>query len=288
MKVGFIGLGSMGTKMAKNLMKNGFDVTGFNRTKSKEEELAKHGAKRVSTLAEMGKTCDVIITCLLNDTIEKEYIFGKDGLLDSEHPIIKYLIGCSTIDVTAAKEIGDNLREKGIYYFDSPVSGGPKGAEEGTLTIMVGGDEDVLNKHLMPIYKAMGKNIMYFGENGSAQKIKLINQIMTWVNHAVICEAAMLAKKAGLDEDKMYDCLMTSYGYSKVFEVSYKSHIQPEYYDNPTGMKMMVKDLLLAQKFANDYGAMLPMTDAAMKLYSKAIEDGYGEMDQSIIMKQLK
>ena len=147
-KIGFIGLGSMGMNMAKNLIKGGFDITGFNRTKS--------------------------------------------------------------------------------------------------------------------IYKAMGENIMYFGENGSAQKIKLINQIMTWVNHAVICEAAVLAKKADIDEDKMYDCLMTSFGYSRVFEVTYKNHIQHENYDNPTGMKMMVKDLTLARKFAGDYGAMLPMTDAAM------------------------
>jgi len=171
-KIGFIGLGSMGMNMAKNLIKGGFDITGFNRTKS--------------------------------------------------------------------------------------------------------------------IYKAMGENIMYFGENGSAQKIKLINQIMTWVNHAVICEAAVLAKKADIDEDKMYDCLMTSFGYSRVFEVTYKNHIQHENYDNPTGMKMMVKDLTLARKFAGDYGAMLPMTDAAMKLYSRAIEDGHGERDQCIIMEQLK
>lgn len=287
-KVGFIGLGSMGIKMAKNLIKGGFEVTGFNRTKSKEEELARFGAKRVSSLAEMGKACDVIVTCLPDDTVEREYIFGKEGLLDSDCPLFKYFISCSTIDVTAAKEIGGSLKERGIYYFDSPVSGGPKGAEEGTLTIMVGGDEDVLNQKLMPVYEAMGKNIMYFGENGSAQKIKLINQIMTWVNHAVICEAAVLAKKAGLDEDKMYDCLMTSFGYSRVFEVTYKSHIQPENYDNPTGMKMMVKDLTLAQKFAGDYGALLPMTDAAMKLYLKAIEDGHGGRDQSIIMEQLK
>lgn len=288
LKVGFIGLGSMGTKMAKNLIKSGFDVMVYNRTKSKEEELLKLGAKSASTPAEMGAKCNAIVTCLPNDTIESDYIFGKEGLLESNNPLFKYFISCSTIDVTAAKKIGDSLKERGIYYFDSPVSGGPKGAEDGTLTIMVGGDEDVLNQHLMPIYKAMGKNIMYFGENGSAQKIKLINQIMTWVNHAVICEAAVLAKKAGLDEDKMYECLMTSFGYSKVFEVTYKSHIQPENYDNPTGMKMMVKDLTLAQKFAKDYAAILPMTEAAMSLYTKAIEDGYGERDQCIIMEQLK
>lgn len=288
MKVGFIGLGSMGTKMAKNLIKNKFDLTVYNRTKYKEEELIKLGAKSAHTLADMGNKCHVVVTCLPNDKIEKDYIFGKNGLLDSQGPSVKSIVSCSTIDVKAAEKIGEELRKKDIYYFDSPVSGGPKGAEEGILTIMVGGDEDVLNNRLMPVYKAMGKNILYFGKNGSAQKIKLINQIMTWVNHAVICEAAVLAKKAGLDENKMYDALMTSYGYSKVFEVSYKSHIQPENYENPTGMKMMVKDLLLAQKFAEDYGALLPMTDAAMNLYNKAIQDGHGEKDQSIIMEQLK
>jgi len=288
MKIGFVGLGSMGMKMAVNFIKNGYEVTGFNRTKSKEEELAKQGGKRVSSLAEMGETCDVIATCLPDDTILSEMVFGPKGLLAGKDVKFRYLIDFSTIDVVAAQDIGKRLKENGIFYFDSPVSGGPKGADEGTLTIMVGGDENVFTEKLMPLYKVLGKNIMYFGENGSAQKIKLINQILTWINHAVICEAAVLAKKAGLDEDKMYDCIVTSYGHSRVFEVTYKSHIQPENYSNPTGMKMMVKDLKLAQKFADDYGAILPVTDAAMELYNKAIEEGHGEKDQSIIMEQLK
>jgi len=193
-----------------------------------------------------------------------------------------------TIDVTAAEELGAELEKKSVWYFDSPVSGGTVGAENGTLTIMVGGNEEVLNQALMPVYQAMGRNILYFGPNGSALKIKLINQILTWVNHAVICEAAVLAKKAGLDLDKMYDCLLNSFGYSRVLEVTFKSHIQPENYSNTTGMKMMVKDLQLARKFAEACGAVLPMTDAAMALYDKAIEDGYGEMDQCVIMEQLK
>ena len=97
-----------------------------------------------------------------------------------------------------------------------------------------------------------------------------------------------MAKKAGLDEKKLYDCIMTSYGYSRVFEVCYPTHIMTENYDNPTGMAMMVKDLDLAQRFAASCGARLPMTDAAMILYRKAIESGHGERDQSIIMEQLK
>ncbi|NCB61998.1 MAG: NAD(P)-dependent oxidoreductase [Clostridia bacterium] len=287
MNVGFMGLGSMGMKMAQNLIKAGFEVTGYNRTRSKEGALAAAGGKRVETLAEMGKTCDVIVTCLPTDAVVCDALFGREGLLDSAAPRFKYLIDCSTIDVTAARELGQELLERGVYYFDSPVSGGPKGAEDGTLTIMVGGDERVLREVLMPVYRAMGKNILYFGENGSAQKVKLINQILTWVNHAVICEAAALAKRAGLDEDKMYECLLTSFGYSRVLEVTYKSHIQPENYENPTGMAMMVKDLSLAQKFAKAYGAKLPMTDASMTLYQKAVEDGYGNCDQSVILKQL-
>jgi len=285
MKIGFIGLGSMGTRMARCLLKAGYEVVGFNRTKEKEEAFAKEGGLRVSSLEELGETCETVVACLPNDSVVRDML---RGLLNGKNPRLKYFIDCSTIDVTAAEEIGAEMRAKGIFYFDSPVSGGPKGAEEGTLTIMVGGDEDVLQNTLMPIYRAMGKNILYFGENGSAQKIKLINQILTWVNHAVICEAAVLAKKAHLDEDKMYDCLMTSFGYSRVLEVTYKSHIQPENYSNPTGMKMLVKDLKLAQKFAQDYGAVLPMTDTAMKLYNQAIADGHSEEDQCVIMEQLK
>lgn len=287
MNVGFMGLGSMGMSMAKNLLKAGFEVTGYNRTRSKEEELAAAGGRRVKNLAELGETCDVIVTCLPTDAVVREALYGKEGLLSGAAPKFKYFIDCSTIDVTAAQELGKELLARGIYYFDSPVSGGPKGAEDGTLTIMVGGDQGVLNEALMPVYRAMGKNILYFGENGSAQKIKLINQILTWVNHAVICEAAALAKKAGLDEDKMYECLMTSFGYSRVLEVTYQSHIQPLNFENPTGMTMMVKDLTLAQKFAEAYGAKLPMTDASMALYQKAVADGYGSCDQSVILKQL-
>jgi 3-hydroxyisobutyrate dehydrogenase len=285
MKLGFIGLGSMGMKMAKCLLRAGYDVVGYNRTKEKEEAFEKEGGKRVSSLAEMGQVCDTIVACLPSDSVVREMLAG---LLESGASRFKYFIDCSTIDVEAAQEIGAGLLEKGIYYFDSPVSGGPKGAEEGTLTIMVGGDEAALTNTLMPVYKAMGKNILYFGETGSALKIKFINQIMTWVNHAVICEAAMLAKKAGLDEDKLYECLMTSFGYSRIFEVTYKAHIQPGNYENPTGMKMMVKDLTLVQKFAQSCGALLPMTNEAMRLYKKAVADGFGEKDPCVILEQLK
>ena len=173
-----------------------------------------------------------------------------------------------------------------MWYFDSPVSGGPQGARDGTLTIMVGGDQAQMEE-ILPVYQVMGRNIVHVGPNGSAQQFKLINQILTWVNHAVICEAAALAKRAGLDEDKLYDCLMTSYGYSKVLEVTYKGHIQPLNFENPTGMKMMCKDLTLAQHFAHDYGAQLPMTDKAMELYQKALDDGYDGCDQCVILKQL-
>lgn len=287
LKTGFIGLGSMGLKMAMNLRKAGFEVTGYNRTREKEAPLVAAGGHSAENLAAMGEHCDVVVLCLPDDKIVSEHILGENGLLCGPAPKVRYIVDCSTIDVTAAQKLGEELLERGVYYFDSPVSGGPKGAEDGTLTIMVGGDETILNDVLMPVYQAMGKNIMYFGPNGSAQQIKLINQVLTWVNHAVICEAAVLAKKAGLDEEKLYDCMMTSYGYSRVLEVTYKSHIMPRNYDNPTGMKMLVKDLDLVQRFARAYGAKMPITDMAVEMYRKAVEQGHGERDQSIIMEQL-
>ena len=286
-KIGFIGLGSMGFHMASNLIKAGFEVTGFNRTKSKEEKLAVLGATRVANLAELASSCDIIVDCLPDEKVVYPTIFGEDGLLSAPLPRFRYYINCSTIDVTAAENIGAELLGKGIFFFDSPVSGGTAGAESGTLTIMVGGDRTAMEE-VMPVYKAMGKNIMYFGPNGCAIKIKLINQILSWVNHAVICEAAVLAKKANLDLDKMYDALMVSWGYSRIFEACFKTHIQPEDYSSSTPMTMMVKDLTLAKRFADAYGAKLPMTDASMVMYLKAVEDGYGSKDQSIIMEQLK
>ena len=286
-KIGYVGLGSMGFKMSVVLMQKGYEVTGFNRTKSKEEELVKLGASRAGSLAELAETCDVIMTCLPNDAIVHETIFGQEGLLKSPKPRFKYLIDVSTIDVNAAVDIGAKLLEKGIFYFDSPVSGGPKAAADGTLTLMVGGDKDAMDS-VMPVYNAIGKNIIYFGPNGSSTKVKLINQIMAWVNHAIICEVAVLAKKAGMDLDKMYDALSTSFGASRIFEVTFKAKIQPEDYSNPTGMTMMYKDLTLAQKFADLNSAKLPMTDAAMKLYGKAIADGQGDKDPCVIMEQIK
>ena len=287
MKVGYIGLGSMGIKMAMNLLKAGFEVTGYNRSREKEIPFVEAGGISAESLAAMGEHCDAVVLCLPNDSIVRSMVLGPDGLMSGTNPKVRYVIDTSTIDVTAAQQLGKDMLEKGVYYFDSPVSGGPKGALDGTLTIMVGGDETAL-QDVMPIYEAMGKKIMHFGPNGSAQQIKLINQILTWVNHAVICEAGMLAKKAGLDEQRLYECILTSYGYSKVFDVTYMSHIVPMNYENPTGMKMMVKDLDLAQKFAAAYDAKLPMTDASMVLYRKAIEDGYGENDQCCILEQLK
>ncbi len=287
LSIGFAGLGSMGLSMALCLRKAGFEVMGWNRTRTKEAPLLAAGGTSAPSLSAMGQECDVVVLCLPHDGIVRETLLGEGGVLSGGPRRVRYVVDCSTIDVDAARELGAELSKLGVYYFDSPVSGGPQGARDGTLTIMVGGDEAVLNETLMPVYRAMGKTILYFGPNGSAQQIKLINQILTWVNHAVICEAGVLAKKAGLDEQKLYDCIMTSYGCSRVFEVCYQSHIMPRNYDNPTGMKMMVKDLELAQRFAASCGARLPMTDAAMALYRQAILMGQGERDQSIIMEQL-
>lgn len=284
-RIGFIGLGSMGLSMALNLRKAGFEVMGFNRTREKEAPLLQAGGLPAKSLKAVGEQCEVLVLCLPTDGVVREMMLGEGGALTG-NTRVRWVVDCSTIDVTAARQLGADLLERGVWYFDSPVSGGPQGARDGTLTIMVGGDQAQMEE-ILPVYQVMGRNIVHVGPNGSAQQFKLINQILTWVNHAVICEAAALAKRAGLDEDKLYNCLMTSYGYSKVLEVTYKGHIQPLNFENPTGMKMMCKDLTLAQHFAHDYGAQLPMTDKAMELYQKALDDGYDGCDQCVILKQL-
>lgn len=286
MKIGFIGLGVMGFPMACNLIKNGLEVYGFDLNENQRKQLEALGGNAVDEIKQIAVHCEAVVIMLPATPHVMSVIFENSGLL-SRTSAVKYILDCSTIDVKTAEEIGQQLKESGIAYMDSPVSGGPQGAVDGTLTIMVGGEETAY-REVKYIYEAMGKNINYIGGSGAGQKAKLINQLMTWVNHAVICEAAVLAKKAGMDMDMLYKCLLTSYGYSKILEVCWQPHIQPENYENPTGMAMMVKDLKLLLDFSRAYDTTLPMTNTAMTMYNRAIEMGYKEKDPAVIMEQLK
>src|SRR5215470_8127118 len=197
MHIGFIGLGIMGRPMALNLIKSGFSLTVFNRTRAKTDPLAAAGAAVADSPAEVARDADVVIT-IVSDTPDVESVlFGSRGL--SQGAIRgKTVIDMSTISPEATVEFARRLAEKSCQMLDAPVSGGEKGAIDATLSIMVGGKREVFDRCL-PIFNAMGKTIAYTGQNGNGQKTKLVNQVICASNIVSMTEGLRFARLAGLD-----------------------------------------------------------------------------------------
>src|SRR5690606_27729250 len=204
-KVGFIGLGIMGKPMALNLMKAGYNILVLE-TNSAAQELVSAGARSFSTNKAIAEESDGIITMLPDSPEVEEVIFGKEGVLEG----IKngaFFIDMSTIAPSTAKKIYAAMQEKGVEALDAPVSGGQVGAESGTVSIMVGGSENAFQKAL-PLFQSMGKSIVHIGEAGAGQMTKACNQMIVGMTIQAVAEAFTLAKKAGLDLEKMREALL--------------------------------------------------------------------------------
>src|SRR2546427_5925108 len=197
--VGFIGLGIMGRPMAKNLIKAGYPLVVHNRSRAAVDELVGAGAKGATSPREVVRQCDVVITMLPNSPDVELVALGKDGIIESARPGL-ILVDMSTISPIVSQKIGKALEAKGVKMLDAPVSGGEKGAIDGALSIMAGGDKAVFDT-VLPIFQAMGKTITYLGPLGFGGFTKLANQIIVAVNLTALAQALTLAKKAGLDRE---------------------------------------------------------------------------------------
>ncbi|GGE23986.1 tartronate semialdehyde reductase [Marinithermofilum abyssi] len=200
-RVGFVGLGIMGRSMAKNVAKRGFPVTVWNRTPAKMAEAREWGARLAAHPKEAAEQCDVVITIVGDTSDVREVALGPNGLLEGAHEGLIW-IDMSTISPDATRELARVAAERGVRMLDAPVSGGDVGAREGTLSIMVGGDEETLAE-VKPVLEAMGKNIVHCGSAGAGQTVKACNQIMCGVNLLGMVEALAFARKSGVDLDKM-------------------------------------------------------------------------------------
>jgi 3-hydroxyisobutyrate dehydrogenase len=202
LKIGFIGLGIMGRSMSRNLRQAGYDVTVWNRTAAKMAEAeAEWGAKTAASPKEVAAHSDVVITMVGDTPDVKEVVAGEEGVLAGARPGT-VLIDMSTISPAATRELAGLAQEKGVAMLDAPVSGGDVGARNGTLSIMVGGEEEVLGK-VRPILEVMGKTIVHCGLIGAGQTVKACNQILCGLNLLGMVEALAFAKKAGVDLEKM-------------------------------------------------------------------------------------
>ena len=273
-KIGFAGLGIMGSPMAANLLRGGFTLAVYNRTPARCGPLVEQGARACGSLRELASLSDVVIT-MVSDTPDVEAVlFGEDGLAAGLRPG-STVVDMSTISPRAAEEFARRLAERSVALLDAPVSGGEGGARAGSLSIMVGGDPAAFEKCL-PVFEAMGKNIVYTGPSGSGQKTKLVNQVVGSLNLLATVEGLRLAAAAGLDLGKTLSAVSAGAAGSWML-----SHLGPKIAQGDFSpgffLRLHQKDLRLAAEFLRETGTEAPGTALMYRLFTQALEKGLGE-----------
>ena len=280
MKIGFIGLGIMGKPMVRNIMKAGYtDVLVWNRSKAAMEEVAADGAV-ASSPKEIGESCDVVITMLPNSPQVKEVMLGENGVASYMKPGAVF-IDCSSINPVASQEIAAVLAERGVEMLDAPVSGGEPKAIDGTLSFMVGGKQDVFDAH-KELLLTMGASAVRCGDVGAGNTTKLANQIIVACNIQALGEALMLAKKAGVDPELVFQAIKGGLAGSTVMNAKAPMMIAGN--DKP-GFKidLHIKDLNNALDCAHTVGAPVPMTAQVQEIMQWMHNHAGGQKDHSAI-----
>lgn len=280
--IGFIGTGVMGRSMAAHLMKAGHTLIVYNRTKSKATDLIRSGAKWRDTVAEVATESDIVITIVGYPQDVEETYLGEKGII----PHAKrgsYLIDMTTSKPSLAQTIHKEALSKSMYALDAPVSGGDIGARNGTLSIMVGGDEDAFTA-VKPLFDLMGNNVVYQGAAGAGQHTKMCNQIAIASNMMGVCEAVAYAKRAGLNPDVVLKSIESgaagSWSLSNLAPRMIKEDFAPGFY-----IKHMIKDMRIALESAEEMGLMTPGLALAKSLYDKLAAQGEEESGTQALVK---
>ncbi len=281
LKVGYIGLGLMGKSMARNILKAGFPVVVYNRSRGSVDELAGEGATPANSAKEVAGQVDVVFTNLPDSPDVEQVVLGKDGIIEGAHEGLIY-VDNSTIKPATARMVAEKLAEKGVLALDAPVSGGDIGAKNGTLTIMVGGDEAALEK-IRPVLEAMGKKITLIGGPGAGQIAKAANQIMVAAQMVAMGELMVFARKAGADPRKVIEAIKG--GAAQCWTLDVKP---PRLFDGnrQPGFKaqMQAKDLNIIMESARQYGVPLPSAAVHAQLFNAMVEQGWGDLDNSAVI----
>ena len=281
--IGFIGTGLMGFPMAKNILKAGYKVRAFNRSKNKAEPLKDFGAEISNSIGELVKESHVVITMLTNDDAVNKVI-GSDEFLNNLKPN-STVIDMSSAKQTTAVNHGKNLKSRKINYLDAPVSGGTIGAGEASLAIMIGG-EQIVFESVKDILKSMG-NPTLVGPIGCGQVSKLANQIIVGLAIGAVAEAVTLCEKAGADPNKMIKALSGGWADSKVLRTHGKRMIDKDF--SPKGKtSSQLKDMNNILECANNYNTQLPISNLVKEMYKSLVENGHGETDHSSLYKEIE
>ncbi len=279
--IGFIGLGIMGKPMAINLLRAGYAVSVYARRPEVAEPLVTEGATIFASPQELAASgVDIIITMVPATADVEEVLVNKKGIIHTAKAGC-IVIDMSTISASATKRIATQLAKKNIEMLDAPVSGGEKGAIDGTLSIMVGGKEEVLKK-VQPILKKLGQRIVHIGDHGAGQIAKSCNQIIVAENIIAVSEALSLAKASGVDPVKVREALMGGFAESRILEVHGQRMLENDY---KPGFKSVLhrKDMHLALEQAHQLGLDLPSAIHAMHTLDRLVLKGHGELDSSAV-----
>jgi 3-hydroxyisobutyrate dehydrogenase-like beta-hydroxyacid dehydrogenase len=284
-RIGFIGLGLMGSRMAPHFLNKGFPLTVWNRTPERCRPLAEAGAKVAKSPRAVAEAADVVITCVADPNAAARVVFAEDGVRAAARPGLRY-IEASTISPGLVQRIGDALRPAGADVLEAPVTGSKIGAEKGTLVIMTGGRRE-LHDELMPILMTMGSKAIYCGELGQASVVKLIgNTLITFMLEG-FCEGLLVARKAGVSLETLLEVVMAS-GYASPYFPFKGNAIARRDFDTHFSIDLLVKDQTLMLEEAERQRVPMPGLASIREVFQSARAQGWGAEDIAAVVKVLE
>jgi 2-hydroxy-3-oxopropionate reductase len=279
--VGFIGLGIMGKPMARNLLGAGFELVVHSRSPGPVDEVVEAGARRASSPAEVAAACETLITMVPDTPDVESVLFGENGAAGALRRG-SLAVDMSTISPLATREIGERLRGAGIAFVDAPVSGGERGAIEGTLSIMIGGAAaDVARAR--PLFEAMGKTIVHVGDTGAGQVAKACNQLVVASTIEAVAEALTLARQAGVDPARVREALLGGFAGSKIMEM-HGQRMLDDNFEPGFRARLHLKDARIVLDTARGLGVPLPAFEPVAEALARLVEGGGGELDHAALV----
>jgi 3-hydroxyisobutyrate dehydrogenase len=271
--------------MALNILKAGHPVTVHNRSRDREEPVARAGARRAASPKDAAREADIVIICVSDTPDVEAVVLGEAGVIHGAKTGA-IVVDMSTISPSATRRTAERLAERGIRMLDAPVSGGSEGAQKGTLTIMVGGEAEAVAQ-AMPVLSAMGKSITHVGPSGAGQLTKAINQVIISGVYLAVAEGMALGLKAGMDMEKVVQALAGGAAGSWVLNYRAANMIKNEY---PLGFRVRLhrKDLAIAMEAARELGVFLPATALVEQIENGLISQGYGDEDVSAVARVIR
>jgi 3-hydroxyisobutyrate dehydrogenase len=284
-RIGFIGVGIMGKQMASNLLKKGYPVTAYNRSRKPVDELHSQGADAADSPKDVANKSDIVIDMVTDAPDVEQVLFGNDGVIEGTRRGL-VMIDMSTNSPEIARSVYSRLSERGVDFLDAPVTGGDKGAREGTLTIMVGGKKEAFDR-CRPVFEGMGKEIVYMGESGSGQAMKLCNQTAVAIHTLATCESLLLGSSAGLNLKDVLRVLTS--GAANSWNLT---NLGPKVVarDYEPGFKAahLLKDLRYVIQLSEKNRITLPGSSMVYQLFNSIMAENEGEKGTQILAKVLE